>query len=221
MKLNKIIISLVACLSVVLAGQAATTNILDWTFSTAPTISGTNQLSTPNPGTSTTPGDNPLATFIGANATWYFSLGSAFGPPTGLWDMEGGAYTHLSLDLAAAGPVTYTLQIWQFADQFRSFYPGALNLPTSWFVNESVAVPQSGGMSGSWYEDTYSWSDNNANPVLSLDIKPGAQFGSLIFDEVRLTIVGELGPVPEPSCGLIMVAGLLGIGIRSWLRRKV
>jgi len=88
-------------------------------------------------------------------------------------------------------------------------------------VSETVYVPRTGSMIGSWYEDTYSWSDVNLSPTVSLDISPGAGgSGALLFDEVRLTIVGQLGPVPEPSVGLITVAGLLALGVRSWLRRK-
>ena len=136
--------------------------------------------------------------------------------------MENGQL-QLSLDRAAVGTVAYTLQVWQFVDSGRSFYPGALSFsPSGAQVGpETVYVPQSGTMIGSWYETTYSWSDVTLDPSISLDITASPVSGAVLFDEVRLTVVGDLVPVPEPSAGLMTLAGLLAFGVISWYRRKV
>jgi hypothetical protein len=220
MKLKTIIVGVVACLSLAVAAQAATTtNILDWTFSTSANPSAPDAATSINPD-----GGNPEATFTGNNNTYYFGAGpqGVTGSPTGLWDMENGQL-QLSLDLAAVGTVAYTLQIWQFADAGRSIYPGAVSFSPSGgqFVSETVYVPQSGNMIGSWYEDTYSWSGVALDPSVSLDITASPVTGAVLFDQVQLTVVGDLVPVPEPSCGLMTLAGLLAFGMISWCRRKV
>jgi hypothetical protein len=225
MKLNRVIISLVPCLALVLTAQAATpsTNIWDFTFSVR-AITNTPP-DAPPVGNSITPdGGNPRAIIFGNNNTYFFGTGpnGLYGSPTGLWDVEGAAGGHVQItsDLVTPFPVTYTLKIWQFADDGRSFYPGTLSLSPSGaqFVSESVYVPQSGNMFGAWYLDTYSWSSFIPSTTISVDINPGPGSGALLFDEVQLTAVLN---APEPSSCLIGAAGLLLFGIRSWLRRKV
>jgi hypothetical protein len=214
MRLYKAIISLVPCLSLAIAGQAqTTTNILDWQFSTGDNPAVPTAATTINPDDGT-----PLATFTGSSYNYSFFPRDGAGSPTGTWEIDFGQL-QLTMDRSAVGPVSYTLQIFQFIDSNRSFFPGALSLSPAGaqFVSESVYVPQTAGMFGSWYEETYSWSAVTLNPSITLDIS-GVGGSPLLLDEVKLTIVGTL--VPEPSCGLIAAAGLLAFGIRSWLRRK-
>jgi hypothetical protein len=220
MKLNSILASLAACLSLGISAQAASpsTNVLDWTFSVAGNPAAPNAATTLNPS-----GGNPQATIFGNNNTYFFGTGplGLYGSPTGLWDVEGGHVT-LTLDLLAQPPgANYTLQIYQFADEGRSFYPGTLTLSPvgAQFVSESVYVPQSGNMIGAWYVDTYSWTSVITTPRITLDIAPGAGSPALLLDELKLTVVGTL-IAPEPGCGLIAALGLVTLGIRSWLRRK-
>jgi hypothetical protein len=218
MRLYKAIISLVPCLSLALAGQAqTTTNILDWQFSTADNPAVPTAATTINPD-----GGTPLATFTGSSYNYSFFPRDGAGSPTGTWEIDFGQL-QLTMDRSAVGPVSYTLQIFQFIDSNRSFFPGTLSLSPAGFQIppiESVYVPQSGNMFGSWYEETYSWSAVSLNPSITLGITGGG--GSpLLLDEVKLTIVGNLTLVPEPSSSLITAAGLLAFGIRSWLRRKV
>jgi hypothetical protein len=218
MKLNKAILSVAACGLLALTGQAATTNIIDWQFSVA------GNPASPTAGTTVNPdGGNPLATFSGANNTYFFGSGPSglYGSPTGLWDVEDGSL-QLTLDLGGVGTAQYILEVFQFADSGRSFYPGTLTLSPegAQFVSESVYVPQSGSMIGSWYEDTYSWSAVNLTSGITLNISGATPNTGILFDEVRLTVIGNLGPVPEPSSSLITAVGLLAFGFRSWLRRK-
>jgi len=221
MRLNKSILSLVPCVLVALSGQAQTTNILDWQFSTA------DNPAAPTPETTINPdGGTPLATFTGSGAggsgvNYAFFSRQGAGPPTGTWEIDFGQL-QLTMDRGAVGPVSYTLQVFQFVDNTRSFFPGALTLSPSGaqFVSENVYVPQSGDMLGAWYVDTYSWSAVTLNPSISLGIT-GTGGSPLLLDEVKLTIVGNLTGVPEPGTAMIAVVGLLAFGVRSWLRRKV
>jgi hypothetical protein len=219
MKPKPIITSIALFLLLALTGQAQTTNILDWTFSTSANPSAPDTATSINPS-----GGDPEATFTGNNNTYFVGTGpqGLYGSPTGLWDVENNGQLALTLNLSAVGTVNYTLQVWQFADSSRSLYPGTLTLlpAGAQFVSESVYVPQTGTMIGSWYEDTYSWSDVALNPSVTLDITPGTGSVALLFDQVQLTIVGDLVPVPEPSCGLIALAGLAAFGMISWFRRK-
>jgi hypothetical protein len=214
MRLNRVFLGLVSSLSLALAGQAATTNILDWQFSTAdnpapPTIAV-------NPD-----GGNPLATFTGPNNTYFFGTGpnGLFGSPTGLWDVEAGQLA-LTLQLSGVGPVDLTVVITQFVDQNRALYPGTISfsIPGGTLVNEVVAVPQTGNMIGSWYRDTYQWTaaDAGAGPI-TLDLGPAAAGTGMLLDEIQFTLT----EVPEPGCGLLAGTGLLALAMRYWSRRKV
>jgi hypothetical protein len=148
----------------------------------------------------------------------------------GTWEIDFGQL-QLTMDRGAVGPVSYTLEVFQFVDSSGSFLPGNLSLmptPDAGFlpdgitskpVSSTVYVPQTSGMIGSWYDNTYSWSAVTLNPSIVLDIS-GAGGSPILLDEVKLTIVGNLTSVPEPSCGLITAAGLLAFGLRSWLRRR-
>jgi hypothetical protein len=220
MKPKRIIITLAACLSLAVTAQAVTTNVLDWTFSIAGNPVAPNLPTTINPS-----GGNPQATIFGNINTYFFGSAanqpSLYGSPTGIWDIEGSAgHMTLSLNLTGAQKVVgYNVQIYQFADEGRAFYPGNLTLSPSGaqFVSESVYVPQSGSMIGAWYLDTYSWNSVVPSSSLSLDIAPGAGSSAMLFDEVKLTVLVD---VPEPSSGLIAMVGLLAYGVRSWLRRN-
>jgi len=215
MRLNKAILTLVSCLSLAFVGQAQTTNILDWQFDTA------DNPAAPTPETTINPdGGAPEATFTGSSINYEFFPRGGFGPPIGTWEIDFGQL-QLSMDRSAVGPVSYTLQVYQFIDSGRSFYPGALSLSPagSQFVSESVYVPQAGDMLGAWYVDTYSWSAVSLNPSILIGIT-GAGGSPILLDEVKLTIVGNLTLVPEPGFGLIGSVGLVVFGIRSWLRQK-
>jgi hypothetical protein len=220
MRLNKAVFCLVSCLSFAFAGQAQTTNILDWQFST-----GDNPAE-PTPGTTINPDEGaPSARFTGSSINYsffprqFYSTPEPNSIPSGTWEIDSGQL-QLSMDRSAVGPVSYTLQVFQFVT-VDSFFSGHLSLSPASDANNLpvsrvVYVPQTAGMIGSWYEDTYSWSAVNLNPSISLSLT-GAD-GPIMLDEIKLTIVGTL--VPEPSFGLIAAAGLLAFGIRSWLRRK-
>ena len=138
----------------------------------------------------------------------------------GTWEIDFGQL-QLTMNRGAVGPVSYTLEVFQFVDSSGSFFPGNLSLTPAGaqLVSSSVYVPQTSGMIGSWYDNTYSWSAVTLSPSIVLDIS-GAGGNPILLDEVKLTIVGNLTAVPEPSCGLIAAAGLLAFGLRSWLRRR-
>ena len=217
----KAITSLVPCLFLAIVAQAQTTNILDWQFSTGANPALPTPASTINPD-----GGTPLATFIDSSATgtginYSGAPRPGAGSPSGTWEIDFGQLL-LTMDRSAVGPVSYTLQVFQFITG-DSFFPGTLSLapsPDSNVPVRSVYVPQTPGMIGAWYVDTFSWSAVNLNnSAISLDIT-GAGGNPILLDEVKLTIVGNLTSVPEPSCGLITAAGFLAFGLRSWLRRN-
>jgi hypothetical protein len=221
MRLSKTIISIVPCLSLVFAAQAqTTTNILDWQFST-----GSNPAA-PSPATTVNPdGGAPQASIIdtsgnGTGANYSFPARPGAGSPMGTWEIDFGQL-QLTMNRGAVGPVSYTLEVFQFVDSSGSFFPGNLSLTPAGaqLVSSSVYVPQTSGMIGSWYDNTYSWSAVTLSPSIVLDIS-GAGGNPILLDEVKLTIVGNLTAVPEPSCGLIAAAGLVAFGLRSWPGRK-
>jgi hypothetical protein len=215
MQFNKVIISLVAGLSFALSGHAQTTNILDWQFNTSDNPAEPNWLTSVNPD-----GGDPDATFTGSSINYSFFPRPGFGEVGGTWEIDFGQL-QLAMNRSAKGPVSYTLEVYQFIDTGRAFYPGALSLSPagSQFVSEKVYVPQTGDMLGAWYVDTYSWSSVNLDPTISLGIT-GAGGNPILLDEVKLTIVGNLTLVPEPGSGLIAVIGLLVLGVRSWFRKR-
>jgi hypothetical protein len=225
MKLNNVIVSVIPCLLLALGGQAAAQTTLDWqfsTFGTGPANSVTNA-----PTTAVSPfGGTAQATVVGPLNTYFFGTGPGgatgpFGPPTGLWDVEGSGQIQLTLDLSAGTPLDYTVVITQFGD--RSFYPGtfSFSLPGATFVSETLVVPQTGNMTGSWVADTYHWSQVNlGNNTISLDIGPSSSGVGLLVDEVQFSIGGNLMPIPEPGFSQLAAAGLLAFAMRYWSRRK-
>ena len=219
MRLNRALLSLVSSVALVLVGQAQTTNSFDWQFSTAdnPASPPTNSITNPS-------GGDPQATFTGPNNTYFFGSGPGglYGTPTGLWDVEAGQLT-LTLNRISVTTVDYTVVITQFADQGRALYPGTISwsVPGVQFISETVKVPQSGNMIGSWYVDTYQWTDVDASSgPITLDIGPAAAGTGLLLDEVQFSIVGALAEVPEPGFGLLAGTGLLALAMRYWPRRK-
>jgi hypothetical protein len=165
---------------------------------------------------------------LGPNNTYYFGAGSGgpngvFGPPTGLWDVQGGGQIHLTLDRTSASPVDFTVVITEFAD--RSFYPGTISfsLPGVVHVGETVVVPQTGNMTGSWYAETYQWSQVNlGGNTITLDITPDISVpgAALLVDDVQFSITGNLTVVPEPGFSGLAAAGLLAFAMRNWSQRK-
>jgi hypothetical protein len=218
-RFSKVLLSLVPCLSLVLVTQAETTNVLDWQFASG------NNPAVPTAATTINPdGGSPLATFIdsspsGNGINWSGPTRPGAGSPTGTWEVDFGQLL-LTMDVGAIGPVSYTLQVFQFIDN-TGFFPGNLSLSPegSQLVSSSVYVPQTAGMIGAWYVNTYTWSAVSLDPTIALDIT-GAGGNPILLDEVKLTIVGNLTQVPEPSCSLIAAAGLFAFGLRSWSRRK-
>jgi hypothetical protein len=92
--------------------------------------------------------------------------------------------------------VDYTLVLTQFVDE-GTFFPGTVifSITNAQFVGRTTVEPQTGIMVGSWVADTYQWSALSlAGPIL-LGISPGAGSGQLLFDEVKLSIVGDLTAV--------------------------
>jgi hypothetical protein len=135
--------------------------------------------------------------------------------------VEGSGQIQLTLDRTSVDPVDYTVVITQFAD--RNIYPGTLSfsLAGATFVSETVVVPQTANMTGSWYEDTYQWSavDLGGNAIV-LDIGPSSAIAGLLVDEVQFSILGNLIPIPEPGVSQLAAAGLLAFAMRYWSRRK-
>ena len=222
MRLNRTIISIVPCLSLAIAAQAATqtTNVLDWQFNTGANPTAPTAATTINPD-----GGSPTATIFdtsgnGTGINYSFAARTGAGSPMGTWEIDFGQLL-LTMDKSAVGPVSYTLQVFQFIDQSETFFPGDLELSPNGFhfVNSTVYVPQTTGMIGAWYEDTYAWDAVTLSPSIRLSISGDSGF-PILLDEVKLTIVGNLTAVPEPSSGLIAAAGLLAFGLLSRLRRK-
>ena len=222
MKVRKIIVSIVTCLSLALTARAATdTNILDWNFSHAG-----NPVSPDTEHSILPPGSTALATFLGP-ADYYF--GNAFndpthyGSPTGVWDMYG--TLNLSLDRTSLAPVDYILQITQFVDN-SGFLPGTVSMQNAQhtlldplYLGRTVVVPRTGSMFGVWVMDTYEWTSVELFPNdITLSIGPGVGSGELLLDNIRLTVAGNLVVIPEPSCALIGMVGLVALGIRSRFR---
>lgn len=226
MKLQHILIGIAPCLFLAISAQGQTTT-LDWRFSNAanpasPTASGTTNLT----------GGAASATFVQGNNNYILGSGPGglYGTPTGLWAMDWSGTTapelELKLDRTPVETVDLTLTVTHFVDNGQ--YPGTLSfsLPNSVAVGRQVLIPQTGSMIGFWAADTYSWAgvsypawgDPNGAPI-TLDLFPGLN-GSLLLDEVKLSILGAVSTVPEPMAGQLAGLGLALFGIRSWLRRK-
>jgi len=230
MKLPQFLIVTAPCLLLAYSAQAQNTPLttLDWKFNTLanpapPTAAGTTNLT----------GGAATATFVqGVNSYIAGSgPGGLYGPPTGLWAMDWAATTppelELKLDQTPVTSVDLTLTVTHFVDNAQ--YPGTLSfsLPNAVAVGRQVVIPQTGNMIGFWAADTYSWAgvtypawgDANGAPI-TLDLFPGLGNGSLLLDEVKLSILGAVSTVPEPMAGQLAGLGLLLFGLRSWLRRK-
>jgi len=229
MKLQRLILGIAPCLFLALSAHAQTTlTTLDWKFSTpgnpaAPSTSGTTNLT----------GGAATATFTQGVNTYISGMGPGglYGTPTGLWAMDWAGQTPpelaLMLNQTPVQSVDLTLTVTHFVD--NSQYPGTLSfsLPNAVPIGRQVLIPQTGSMMGFWAADTYSWAGvtypawGNANGApITLDLFPGTQYGSLLLDEVKLSILGAVSTVPEPMAGQLAGLGLLLFGLRSWLRRK-
>ncbi len=230
MKANsKLIVSIVPCLFLVFSGQAAMQTTLDWEFSTwGTTLTNGDTVVLPTTTINPSEGD-AMATVHGPNTTYYFGVGpqpiTGSPLPTGLWEVLLGDIT-LSLDnRTSASPVTYTLEITQFRD--NNFYPGNVTfsaqgyqLPIPTF-SQTVVIPQTGDMTGSWFRDVYQWTSVDLqNEPIDLTIGPANVGGGLLVDELKFVINGDLIPVPEPATSQIAAAGLLAFALRHWARRK-
>lgn len=226
MKLQQLLIGIGACLPLAFAAQGQTTT-LDWKFSaagnpSAPTASGTTNLT----------GGAASATFIQGNNTYFFSTPSAdlYGTPRGIWAMDWVGSTEpkvqLKLDQTPESTVDLTLVVTHFTGNSLYSDTVGFSLPNEVAIGREIFVPKTGSMAGFWVADTYSWSGVsfpawgglNGAPI-TLDLFPGLN-GSLLLDEVKLSILGAVSTVPEPMAGQLAGLGLALFGLRSWLRRR-
>jgi hypothetical protein len=75
-------------------------------------------------------------------------------------------------------------------------------------------------MSGYWVEDTYHWTDLSVVDALTLQINSTSIYGALLLDRVKLDVVGDLVPVPEPATIQFAAMGALAFAARFLARRK-
>jgi len=217
MKFSKVITGVATFVLLACVAKAAETNrfVFPWSNSDNP--------ASPDPILSLDPsGATARATLVGSDDYYFgnaFNDAAHYGTPTGIWDVYGSV--NITLDRTSVTPVDFIIQITQFYNP-SGFLPGtvSLSIPGSTYVGRTVDIPKTGSMFGAWVTDTYQWSQATLFPTFfNLTISPGTGNGELLLDKVTLETHGTLG-VPEPSCSLLALVGLMTLGIRSFRRRK-
>lgn len=224
MKPTRIVLSVAACVMVAFTSQAQTNvSIFDWKFSTAANPSSPIIVTNPF-------GATASATFLGSFNTYVGGAGPGgqFGTPTGLWDIVNGKL-ELGISLGAVSVVEFTLKLTQFVDS-GAFYPGILsftspNVPGFTSANalpptRTVIEQQTGNMIGFWVLDEYKWNPMGAPGPIKLDVAPGTSgTGEVLFDEVELTVKGDLTSAPEPGALQLVALGFAALAMRSFSRK--
>jgi hypothetical protein len=214
MKLNQFIFGILPCMGLVLSAQAQMESTFDWQFSAAgnhvaPTLSI-------NPS-----GAISEIAYLDGPRTYYYGAepSGLFGTPSGLWSLEGAGDLIIGMDRTSLAPVDLTLVITQF---INDVLPGTVSfsLDGALFDGRTTIIQQTGTMSGYWVEDTYHWTDLSVVDALTLQINSTSIYGALLLDRVKLDVVGDLVPVPEPATIQFAAMGALAFAARFLARRK-
>lgn len=225
MKLSRSSFCILTGLAMALSSQAQPVTQFDWKFS----VSG--RTNAPTEVISNPSGADATATILGSLNTYYSGTvpGGLFGTRTGLWDIGNGSVM-LGVSLGAVSAVEFTLKVVQFVDDF-GLYPA-----TVWFSSptipgfttasaisstRTVVEQKTGSMVGYWVQDTYQWSALGAPGPIRLDVTPGSGSGGAgLYDEIELTIKGDLTSAPEPGCLHLLALGMGALVLRFRSQRK-
>ena len=223
MKLSRVLLCMVPCLTLALTAEAVMSTTFNWGFGSA----GNPSVGTGSPNPS---GAEGVIALSGTKNRYFFTRPTPgdYGTPSGMWSLLNNSQNladvgtmQLYVNRKASSLLDMTLSIKQFVDG-GAFFPGSMTFSLSGSTFDGRVINETTGQ-GQWVTDTYHWSlQNFQTEAVGLTLSPTGSGAQLLVDSVMFIIDGDLVAVPEPAYTKgLAVAGLLAMAVFSLRRRTV